>query len=481
MENNLEQYLVEAADSEKSRLSVDNPYRDIGFDGENGRLGWVRTLPFPQIKESLQKITPLFNDKKSFIFVGMGGSINGIKPLLALFKDCSFYTIDSLDPEAITEVVGKAGNLENVMVVSISKSGTTKETQLISAALREVFSNRLGDDSWSGHFLWLSDPESLVKLDSLGWKEVSKAAIQFDQRSDIGGRFSAPHTLIFFLPLFLSLGRDFSKLKTCYEVFTELKPEIQKKAYSLAAQCQDRQDAYFSPVISGELNQSFSSWIVQLFQESLGSKLMDLPVKTLAGKVDDAMFFPVDPDLSIEDPIASLIGQMYFFQIFIAYYSAWRKINFVTQPFVEKYKQQMRMLEDSGKEPAGGKVMNLEEAAAETSKRIDSEYRFLEIVLYFYPGPEVIESITRLFSRKLPGLRVLVFIGSDWNHQSYQAAFGSKDTFYLLLTASSYGSVLPGLSEDTLAMNVKTLKMIAEATYLTIQDKALLLTIPRTC
>jgi len=475
MEKSLEKYLVEGANAEKGELPLDNPYRDIGFDGGKERLGWVKTLPFSQIKVSLESAVPLFEGKENFIFVGMGGSINGIKPLIALFREKTFYTLDSLDPKAIAEVVDRIESLEKTMVIAISKSGTTKETQLLSLALREIFSNRLGKDSWISNFLWVSDPDSFEKLDSLGWKGANKVPIQFDQASDIGGRFAAPHTLIFFLPMFLLLNEDFSKLKDCYDSFVKLKSKIHEKAYLASCDCKGRKDAYFSPVIDGELNESFSSWVVQLFQESLGSKLKDLPVKTLTNIVEDEMFFPLELGLKIDNPLVSLISQMYFFQVFIAYYSAQRKINFVSQGFVEKYKQQMRMLEDKGQKAASGKEVNLEEAISQVKKLIRPEYRFLEVVLYFYPKPETKESIRKAFSLSLPESRVLVFIGSDWNHQSYQAAFGSKDTFYLLLTASSYEFALADVSKATLAKNIETLKVIAEATHLTIKDKSLLL------
>ncbi len=474
MKKSLERYLIEGANSTKQELPPDNPYRDIGFDDGKGRLGWVRTVPFFQIKASLESVAPLLEGKKNFIFVGMGGSINGIKPLLALFKDRPFYTVDNLDPKAIAEVVDRIENLEETIVIPISKSGTTKETQLLSLTLREVFSNRLGKDSWINNFLWVSDSDSFEKLDSLGWKEVSKVPIQFDQASDIGGRFSAPHTLIFFLPMFLLLNKDFSKLQDCYNSFIKLKPQIHQKAYLASQECKDKPEAYFSPLIAGALGESFSSWVVQLFQESLGSKLRDLPVKTLVNVAEDEMFLPLKLGLEIGNPLVSLISQMYFFQVFIAYYSAQRKINFVSQGFVEKYKQQMRMLEDRGQKAASGKEVNLEGAICKVKKLIQPGCRFVEVVLYFYPTPETKESIRRAVSQSLPESRILVFVGSDWNHQSYQAAFGSKDTFYLLLTASSYESAVPDVSKNTLAKNIETLKVIAEATHLTIKDKSLL-------
>lgn len=474
MNKNLEKYLIEAANTEKSQLSADNPYRDIGFDEEKGRLGWVKTIPFSQIKASLEDIESLLEGKKSVIFVGMGGSINGIKPLLALSPECPFYTLDNLDPKALLEVVDKIESLEEALVVSISKSGTTKETQLLSLTLKELFSNRLGKDSWPKHFLWLSDPSSFQKLDDLGWEGVRKRAIQFDGENDVGGRFSSPHTLIFLLPLFLLFDKNFSKLQDYYNSFVALKPEIQEQAYSASQECKDRPEAYFSPLITGSFGESFSSWIVQLFQESLGSKLKSMPVKTITDTGGDELFYPLKFDLKIDSPFVSLTSQMYFFQVFIAYYSAQRQVNFVTQNFVEKYKQQMHKLEGQGNDTISSKMPDLESIAKETKKLIQPEHRFIEVVLYFYPDLKVKEAVKRVFTRDFPQRRILIFMGSDWNHQSYQAAFGSEDTFYVLLTTSCYEFQISDISKDTLAKNTEALQVIAEATYLTLKDKSLL-------
>ena len=481
MDKNLEKYLIEAAQADKSRLSLDNPYRDTGFDDGKGRLGWVRTIPFSQIREALEEIKPLLEGKKNFIFVGMGGSINGIKPLLTLFKERSFYTLDNLDPRAVFEVIAKIENPEETMVISISKSGTTKETQLLSATLKEFFSKRLGRDQWAKRFLWLSDSSSFEKLDGLGWKGVAKAAIQFDGKTDIGGRCSSPHTLIFFLPLFLLLDKDFSGLEKIYNSFISLQPEIRKYAYSACCDCENRANAYFSPCVAGDSNlgESFSSWIVQLFQESLGSKLESLAVKTLINAGDDKLFFPLRLNLKINDSFVSLISRMYFFQVFIAYYSARKQVNFVTQNFVEKYKQQMGKLEAEGIKADNVKVMDSEGVVSEARKFIQPAHRFIEVVLYFYPQDEIKKEIKSLFEQAFPQKQLFIFVGSDWNHQSYQAAFGSKDTFYVLLIASSYKAQMLDVPDNTLSRNVNTLRVIAHATHLTLKDKSLLLSFQR--
>lgn len=472
MNKNLENYLIEAAGSNKSQLSADNPYREIGFDQEQGRLGWIRVAPFSQIEKSLRDLEPLLEGKKNFVFIGMGGSINGIKPLLALFKGNSYYTLDSLDPQATFELVNKINDLKETLVIAISKSGTTKETQLLASTIKELFSQRLGQDAWANNFLWLSDSTSFEKLDNLGWGEVKKAPLQFDGETDIGGRFSSPHTLIFLLPLFLLLDKDFSKFENIYNDFISLQPKIRKDAFLKCCACKNKPNAYFSPSI-GNLDAVFSSWIVQLFQESLGSKVENLEVKTIPNINEGGIFFPLKLDVKIEEPLVSLLSQMYFFQVFIAYFSVQKKVNFVTQSFVEKYKQQVRKLEDEGVRVNDAQSKPLKDVIQEVKNTIQPKHSFVEVVLYFHPQDGVKEEIKKSFEQAFPQRQLLVFVGSDWNHQSYQAAFGSKDTFYVLLTPSFYRLQVQGISSDTLSKNAETLQVVAEATYLTLKDKSI--------
>lgn len=470
----LEEYLLAAVGKGRAELSGDNSYRDVGFDGDKQRLGWVLPVAYSEIVKSLSALMPLLEGKENFIFVGMGGSINGIKPLLSLFNSEHFQTLDNLDPKAASRVASKIVDFSKTLVISISKSGTTKETQLLTKTLQEVFSKNLGQSQWQKHFLWLSDSPSFDKLDSLGWQGVRKTTIQFDSGTDIGGRFSSPHTCIFFLPLFLLLNQDFDKLKRVYDLFVSLQEAIRGEACRKVEQYRDAQEAYFSPLTDEALGESFSSWIVQLFQESLGSKSSELAVKTITNLKDTDQFCPLGLDLEITDKIVQLMGQMYFFQVFIAYYSALKGINFVTQEFVEKYKQEMRRLEGASGEGESSEAVDLESTIKDLKSKITEPQRFIEVVLYFYPDSAVIETIKAKLEREFTDKKVLVFVGSDWNHQSYQAAFGAKDTFYVLLTLGQYTQRSSLVSEATNDRNVAALKLIARATYLTLKDKSIL-------
>ena len=478
MNNNLIKELLAAAGKNCEDLPENNIYRKIAFDGDKSRMGWVKPAPFSLIKQSLEKILPVLEGKEAFIFIGMGGSINGIKPLLSLWGSKKYYTLENLDPRAVSSLSAKIKDFTKALVIPISKSGTTKETQLLSLTLKELFTRKLGR-AWEKNFLCLSDPQAFDKLNSLGWQEITKLAIQFDSGGDIGGRFSSPNTLIFFLPLFLLLEKDFNRLEKIYNLFLKLEDKIRDEAYQKAFASKDKPKAYFAPLVSSALGESFSSWIIQLFQESLGSKSQELEVKTIPNLKSNEQFYPLQLDLEIKDKTVKLMAQMYFFQMFIAYYSALKKINFVSQSYVEEYKHKMRQLEGEENKKSEFKRETLNSLVQKVEPRLTEQLLFIEVVLYFYPKPGEEKAIKASLDKAFPDKQVLVFIGSDWNHQSYQAAFAAKDTFYILLVADKYEKAVTSLSEEITARNVGALKLIAEATYLTLKDKAILAAIER--
>jgi glucose-6-phosphate isomerase len=469
---NLKKYLLDAASKEKTQISVDNPYREIAFDQGKARLGWVKPVNFSQIRSSLESILSLLENKKKFIFIGMGGSVNGIKPLLSVFGRDKIFTLDNLDPKAINDILAGIDSLEETLVITISKSGTTKETQLLSQTLRSYFSEKLGVDKWAKNFLWLTDPESFEKLDKKGWSSVEKMLIQFDGRSDVGGRFSSPLTNIFILPLFLFLNKDFDKLEQFYLQFISSQDKIINAAYNSVLSLSHEDDFNFSPHIGQNLVECFTPWLAQLFQESLGSKNVEKSVKTIVN-FSGSRFIKLKPNFNFREPVLSIMAQMYFYQLFIAYLAGRWNINFVNQEFVEKYKKKMSLLEQSDKKSDSPLSGNLASLAEQISKKIKDKHRFIEVVLYFVPDQEIISSIQKELEAKFDQKIILVFVGSDWNHQCYQAAFADKTTFYALIYLSSYQNT-KFIAKGRIDENLETLKRIALATYQTLLDKSIL-------
>ena len=465
-------YLWEAAGAGKDMINTKNIFRKIGFDNDRPRLGWVNIPLWEKVEKALDECLDIIKNKSKFIFIGMGGSINGIKTIAELSPKRGIYYLDSLDPRAVNSVRYCVKQPEKTIIIPISKSGTTKETQLLAGIFKSLWEENAIDN-----FLWLTDPSSSAKLDNEGWSRFRRIYIQVDGKDDIGGRFSSPHTLIFLLPLFIALGRNFRSLRKIYDEYRKLRERIAKSALLTAKKYQEEDKAYFSVVLKELLNNGSRTWITQLFQESLGSKKRGLPVKTLVtakySRNKYSFFKPVSSGLKIENSFVKMMSEMYYLQNFTAFYAYYKKINFVNQPCVEEYKATMRRItfDDLKKVSA----VSLTELLEEAKKRVKPNHKFIEIVLYFYPNENVLSKIEYAFKKNFKGRMVFVFIGSDWNHHSYQAAYGSKDTFFILLTLDEYAEAVPSFADyKGFSDNAKTLKLISYATYLTLKKKALL-------
>lgn len=461
--------LRDAAGKEKKEVNKNNLFRKIGFDGNSGRLGWALVPAWDEIKDVLSKAGKYLKGKNEFIFVGMGGSANGVKTVASFISNKSIHVVDSLDPRAMDEVIAKIKDLSKTLVIPISKSGTTKETQNIANSLRRLFPKKI-----KNHFLWLVDKGSSAKLDHLGWKGFSRLPIQVNYKTDIGGRFTSPHTMIFFLPLFILLGRNFTKLKKIYDLYCGLTGKFVKKAFKDAKKYKKKNSAYYSIVVNPKIYNSFNTWIVQLFQESLGSKIKNFPVKTLVSikNVKDKIFTPLNCEVKNKSLIIDTMCKMFYFQHFVAFVAYFKKINFINQPSVEKYKNTMRSL--TGKKIKEFEVFDACSLGSVLKKKITSKYRFVEVVIFAHLGSCQISQIEKYFKDKFPKKRTFVFIGSDWNHHSYQAAFADGETFFVLLTRGQYQKKVDGLCSRKMKDNIETMRLISYATYLTIKNKAFL-------
>ena len=458
----IKEYLLAAGSKDKKDLPFDNPFANIGFDGEDPRLGWVIPPEFPLIADRLQQISQLLQDKKHFVFVGMGGSINGVKSIASFDKNKSIYTIDSLDPAALSEILRRVEPAKT-LVIAISKSSTTKETQLIAKSLGQVISKE--------NFIWLIDLGNKEKLFSQGWQDINIFPIQPDLREDIGGRFSSPHTLIFLLPLFIILGKDINRLEAVWSQYVSLRKVLLDKSYSLAEKHKNSTPAYFNLKLKENLKDNLYGWLVQLFNESLGSKKEKLAVKTLVSAEDEDIegFWPLSLDIDIDDYFVYIMAHMYFSQCFVSFYAYFQNIVFVNQPYVEVYKKAMRSQEGIIQNKPAVFWRDMPEILKQNPS-FDSK-KFIEVVLYFYPKEGFIEELSRALSHQIPHKKNLVFIGSDWNHHSYQAAFKSEDTLYVIACLEEY-EICPYIDKNIIQENVNTLKVISVATFSTLKDKA---------
>lgn len=350
--------LIQASGKQtKDQISEANLYRENGFEGENARLGWVIPPAWRDIERILNEFMNLevVKGKTHYIFSGMGGSINATKALIRILRGQSrfkLYTLDSLDPTAMVELFSSIDDLSKALVIGISKSGTTIETQDLLRALREGFHSQNLD--YQNHFLLLTDlPPGKQNMENAGWQSVEILPIQIDGGTDIGGRFIAPHTLIFLIPLLLLLNQDLNRLKALWDEYLSLREKLifesAKKAYELAKKETQR----FAIILEEKLAQVLETWITQLFQESLGSKIAGFNPKTVVVASEAAleMFEEVRFDATSTRIIVEAMLSMFLLQVFVAIFAYYEGINFVTQPEVEVYKKKIKEMSSQKKSP----------------------------------------------------------------------------------------------------------------------------------
>lgn len=378
-------------------------FKIIGNDGKSMKLGWIDHQPWELIESQLKKFDALVSGYDNFVFTGMGGSINTTKVLKKIYGGKNIYIIDSLDPKAMEELK----DLKNPIMVAISKSGTTLETIILV-------------ERWGKEYIWIKDIDGNLP-------------VQVNGKTDIGGRFNAPETMVFWASLFMILNKDLKKMKQMWVDFGNKREEIEKRMWMKGQELAKKGIQYFQI----ETNPAFEIWIIQVIQESLGSKITKYNPKTIVSESEHRL-----KGFTLIKFSDNVMEAMYETEILIASIAYAMGICFVNQPEVEKYK----------------KLLNSDfKGLTNKNKKVDFDFKFVEIVCYWYLTEKEKNKIKAQYQKIYPDKIILVFEGSNWNHHSYQAAYGNKETLYIIASKN----VDP------------ILEKIARATYETLKDKAL--------
>ena len=132
----------------------------------------------------------------------------------------------------------------------------------------------------------------------------------------------------------------------------------------------------------------------------------------------------------------------------------------------------------------GAKIINLDLSKSEDKAIYQGTQKILVLVmivveavpqLFGYLQPSQVAEYEAEFQRAFPGKKVFFFLGSDWNHHSYQSAFLDEDTLYVFLRKAAYAQEAPPFPPEDLQENIRALKLISLATYKTLQGKSLYL------
>ncbi|MFW6172456.1 MAG: phosphoglycerate kinase, partial [Elusimicrobiota bacterium] len=476
--------LNEPAGKTKKGVSQENEYREIGFDGEEPRFGWFKKPSWNDIRENFESIANMkvFKDKKNIVFIGMGGSINTVKTLEKILgKEGGYnvYTLDNLDGEALKNL--SELNWEKTLVIPISKSGTTDET----IKLAEIFKKRIGK-KWRENFLFMTDPGNNEKLAEKGFKGVKQAYIQLDGKDDIGGRFTSPHTNIFWLPLYLLQNKNMDEMKVYYKEYRKIieRTDVLAQVREAATRYANDNSQNFAVVTNnGLVAEALNTWIIQLFQESLGSKIEGFNPRTIVVADEDSVpvgFESINIELPTNNPVLKMMALTYLLEVFVAEFSRQKSdfsegriLNFVNQPQVEFYKNKLKELkkkELSKKAPVNMEVLKYR---IEKWLKDNPDTYFIDAVLYGEFSNDEIMGVKSILQDHFKDKKVQVFVGTDWNHHSFQAAVNDPRSLFVILTKDEYTTEIGEFDSEKIQGNIDTLQRIAEATYETLKDKAI--------
>lgn len=225
---------------------------DIGFAKVPTNLNWVKDIE--------AKSSALKGNYKKFVVVGLGGSSLGARAIQEVFGLRNLFFVDNVDAIHLERTLASMQNLDDVLWLFISKSGSTIETLFLLDALR-VHLLTQGIELEKNSVVISEDTANPLR----SWA-IKNQRPCLDFPKDVGGRFSVL-TCAGMLPAALCglIVDDF------YQGAREA-----LDAKSLVAQLTaqfyesfDREEWITQFWFYNSSMQSFSRWLVQLWSESL--------------------------------------------------------------------------------------------------------------------------------------------------------------------------------------------------------------------
>ncbi|MDP8297624.1 MAG: ROK family protein [Candidatus Orphnella occulta] len=290
-----------------------NKFLDIGFDYKKdkktdqittylNRLGWTtdaiaRVLDNPKVlADIIIKAAEIRERYDYVIFCGMGGSrlcIDTVRGVFGEPKDIKMFTLGTTDSSTIDDIVTAisedAGSLQEALkktlVVAISKSATTKETLSHKQYFEDLFisSELFGENPLNpdDHLLFITDKDAAIyKQATPENRQDRMMLIQLDQKTDMGGRYTAPATTIPLLPLAIIAGDKAQEfiitllnkaidMNNISDIHQDRFIELGAFLYYMAAI--EHKDKL--TLILPEDLKAVAPWSEQLFEESLGKHI----------------------------------------------------------------------------------------------------------------------------------------------------------------------------------------------------------------
>lgn len=228
-------------------------------------------IGFPQVPmrehlwsetEELGKI--LKNKYKKMVVVGIGGSSLGTRVLAEVFGVKNIYFVDNVDANEFENLFSEINDLNEVVWVAISKSGTTIETLCALEYVNQIYQKM--NFNFFKNVVVISEAKSSSLTD---WAEINDIPM-LEIPLDVGGRFSVLSP-VGMLPAVFA-GLNIEKIRKGAILALEDKTlTCQFVAQSLQSFKREEWITLFWFYCSRM--KSYGMWLQQLWAESLGKKV----------------------------------------------------------------------------------------------------------------------------------------------------------------------------------------------------------------
>ncbi len=421
------------------------PFAGFAHDGNALCLGWVSPPPWSAIEPLLTATMAALTKAKAIChcFVSTGPWCDALQ--LVDPSGSTISTLGVVDPVRLDAALTRLPS-ERCSLIAVTQSGRTIETRALVAAL---------SPAWTAiEPIWLSSNDSLGRL---------VFPIELAPGWHVNALFSAPLSLPFYAALSLHCG--VAGAQRLHHQLLERLEDLGMAAVELATSL----PVVGSPSVLLNVRQGHGAarrYVLQLARQSLAGKSATFaPYPALQLSNPDLCLGP--PAWISQQGIEGCMEELYFWNVLVASWALRVPLPFARHDNVEHYKRWI---------VAGGDhdqlILNPHALITWLDRWTGGAEPFrLHIVCYGQLGDETLMVIAALAERD--GLEIEVHPGSDWNHHSFQAAYGSS-----LAVAVFLGELYPRpareLTHEAVRSLAATCKRIARATVTALGQRACL-------
>ena len=253
---------------------------------QNSDYGFFSVVDKDDLLQSCEKLYKKFSHRKSFIHVGIGGSSLGTKMLVNALakKDKMFTFIDNIDPDMIFLQLENLDHRDALFYI-VSKSGRTAETMAALIIITNWLKKQgVETCDYKDYLICATDPCSSDLFNLAHQLKINHLPLP----SNIGGRFSVLTAVGLFPALFADINAE-ALLEGAREIKKTLlrnedNPMLKTAFFIMELTKKGIDQTVFMPY-SSRLKE-LSSWIVQLWAESLGKDNKGLTPLSAYGATD---------------------------------------------------------------------------------------------------------------------------------------------------------------------------------------------------